>query len=86
MKKYEIFKNGQIIESDIPGKFAGIKTTMIFGRLDCKSGMRAKKENRVFFLAWEDAIAAGYRPCLLCKPKSNDEYKRKGGAWQTKKP
>jgi methylphosphotriester-DNA--protein-cysteine methyltransferase len=74
MKRYKIFKEGKIIESQIPGRFAGIKTMKIFGRLDCKSGMRAKKENRIFFHDWNDAIAAGYRPCRLCKPQPNDEY------------
>ena len=35
----------------------------IFGRLDCCSGVRMHKENRVFFLTWDDALANGYRPC-----------------------
>jgi len=68
MKKYKVLKGGKIIESDVPGKYAGWKPGKIFGRLDCKSGMRMKKENRVFFLTWDDAIAAGYRPCKKCKP------------------
>jgi methylphosphotriester-DNA--protein-cysteine methyltransferase len=68
MKKYKVLKNGRIIESDVPGKYAGWKPGKIFGRLDCKSGMRIKKENRVFFLTWDDAINAGYRSCKKCKP------------------
>jgi len=68
-KKYKILKNGNIIESKKPGKYAGWKKGKIFGRLDCTSGMRMKKENRVFFLTWKDAIAEGYRPCKLCKPQ-----------------
>ncbi len=67
-KKYKILKNGKIILSDIPGKYAGYKLGKIFGRLDCKSGMRMKKENRVFFLTWDDAIREGYRPCKNCRP------------------
>lgn len=67
-RKYKVLKNGEIVESDVPGKYAGWRPGKIFGRLDCKSGMRMKKENRVFFLTWEDALAAGYRPCKKCKP------------------
>lgn len=58
----------KIIESRIPGLFGGYKKDKILGRLDCKSGMRMKKENRVFFHSFEDAIACGYRPCKNCKP------------------
>ncbi len=69
MKKiYKVLKSNKIIESNIPGKFAGVKTTKIFGRLNCGAGKSAKKENRVFFLTWDDAIKHGYRPCKICKP------------------
>lgn len=73
-KKYKVLKDGHIIESVLPGKYAGWRPGKIFGRLDCKSGMRMKKENRVFFLTWEDAIRACYRPCKNCKPTQNDTY------------
>lgn len=75
-KKYKVLKNGKIVESDVPGNYAGNRPRKIFGRLDCKSGMRMKKENRVFFLTWEDAIAAGYRPCKNCKPVPDNEHKK----------
>ena len=65
---WKIIKNGKIVESEIPGRYAGYRVDKIFGRLDCKSGMRMKKENRVFFLSWEDATAEGYRPCKNCNP------------------
>lgn len=71
-RTWKILKNGKIIESEIPGRYAGYKIDRIFGRLDCQSGMRMKKENRVFFLSWEDAIAEGYRPCKNCKPTPHD--------------
>ncbi len=71
---YCVIKNGREIKSYVPGKYAGWKTGKIFGRLDCKSGKRMKKENRVFFLTWKDAIASGYRPCKKCKPAPNDKY------------
>ena len=68
VKKYKILKNGKIEESTMPGKFAGWKPGKIFDRLDSKSGMRMKKENRVFFLTLQDALDAGYRPCQKCHP------------------
>lgn len=67
-KLYKVLKGGRVIKSRKKGKYAGWKQGKIFGRLDCKSGMRMKKENRVFFLTWDDAIAADYRPCKKCKP------------------
>ena len=69
MKLYKILRKGKIILSPDSGLYAGNKPRKIFGRLDCKSGMRMKKENRVFFHSWEDAIEMGYRPCKNCKPK-----------------
>lgn len=50
------------------GAFAGWRPGKIYGRLDCKSGMRMKRENRVFFASREDAVACGYRPCKKCRP------------------
>jgi len=71
-KEYKLLKDGKTVISRIPGKYAGYKRGKIFGRLDCKSGMRMRKENRVFFLTWDDAIGEGYRPCKNCKPTPND--------------
>jgi hypothetical protein len=69
-KLYRVIKDGKEILSPIPGRFAGWRQGKIFGRLDCESGKRLmKKENRVFFLTYADAIKAGYRPCKKCKPK-----------------
>lgn len=65
---YKILKNGHIIESEVLGRYAGWKVGKIFGRLDCKSGMKMKKENRVFFHTYQDAINEGYIPCKKCKP------------------
>ena len=71
-------RDGQIVESKEKGRYGGWngrrKDRKIFGRLDCKSGMRMKKENRVFFRTWDDAIAVGFRPCKNCKPTPNDTY------------
>lgn len=73
-KLYRILKNKSFLLTLIPGRYAGNTTHKIFGRLDCKSGMRTFKENRVFFANWEDTIAAGYKPCERCKPLYSDKY------------
>jgi AraC family transcriptional regulator of adaptative response/methylated-DNA-[protein]-cysteine methyltransferase len=44
-----------------------VRTTGIFCRPTCPS-RQAKRENREFFATTGDAGAAGYRPCLRCKP------------------
>jgi AraC family transcriptional regulator of adaptative response/methylated-DNA-[protein]-cysteine methyltransferase len=45
----------------------GVKTTGIFCRPTCPS-KPALRQNREFFATASDATAAGYRPCLRCKP------------------
>jgi methylphosphotriester-DNA--protein-cysteine methyltransferase len=55
---------------------AGNARLRIYGRLDCPSGRRMKRENRVFFESEAEAVAAGYRPCAVCL---RDTYHR----WKT---
>lgn len=74
MKLYTILKDGEFIKSPISGEYAGWGPGKIFGRLDCKSGMRMKKENRVFFHTLEDAVNEGYRPCKKCKPIDEEDF------------
>ena len=74
LKLYKVIKDGEVIETETPGRYAGWGPGKIFGKLDCKSGMRMKKENRVFFASWQDAIDEGYRPCKNCKPIQEDTY------------
>lgn len=69
-------KDNKIILSDIPGTYAGYKPKKIFGTLNCKSGMRMKKENRVFFHNLEDAVKCGYRPCKNCKPIDEKDFQK----------
>ena len=73
-KFFYVIKNDVKTKSRVPGKYAGWKKGKIFGRLDCTSGKKMKKENRVFFLTWQDAINSGYRPCKKCKPTPDDKY------------
>lgn len=75
MKIYKILKDNKEILSKIPGEYAGWQPRKIFGRLDCKSGMKIKKENRVFFHTLEDAVNQGYRPCNKCKPIDEEDFK-----------
>ncbi len=73
---YVLLSGGKLVRSAIPGKYAGHKGYKIFGTLNCKSGMRIKKENRVFFLDLESAVKEGYRPCKLCKPLGEQDFLR----------
>lgn len=45
----------------------GNKKLKIYGHLNCKSGKRMNRENRVFFTDEKEAIAIGFRPCGNCK-------------------
>jgi hypothetical protein len=75
IKLYQVVnEKGETVRSPVPGRYAGWGPGKIFGRLDCKSGMRMKKKNRVFFTSWAAAVNAGYRPCKNCKPTPLDSY------------
>lgn len=58
--------------------FAGNKRLKIYGLLNCSSGKRMKKENRIFFNFEEQAIAAGYRPCGHCLTQQYKVWKNGG--------
>ena len=45
---------------------AGNRRLKIYGRLDCASGRRMQRANRVFFADEQEAVRAGYRPCGHC--------------------
>lgn len=47
--------------------FTAVKTTGIFCRPTC-GARKPKPENVEFFSQANEAMAAGYRPCLRCKP------------------
>ena len=53
--------------------FAGNEKLKINGKLNCNSGKRMKKQNRVFFTSAKEATLLGYRPCGHCM---RDEYKK----------
>jgi methylphosphotriester-DNA--protein-cysteine methyltransferase len=51
-------------------QFAGNFKLKIYGTLNCHSGKRMKKENRVFFKTVAEAISLGFRPCGNCMKKT----------------
>lgn len=57
-------------------QLGGNRKLKIYGRLNCHSGERMKRENRVFFEDEEEAILAGFRPCGQC-------FRNKYNAWKS---
>jgi methylphosphotriester-DNA--protein-cysteine methyltransferase len=55
---------------------AGNSRLKIFGHLDCASGKRMKKENRVFFRNEDEALSKGFRPCAHCMPEHYEIWKK----------
>lgn len=47
----------------------------IYGKLNCTSGKRMRKENRVFFKSEEEAISNGFRPCGHCMRSGYKKWK-----------
>lgn len=47
--------------------FAAVKTTGIFCRTTC-TARKPKQENVCFYDTFHEAMAAGYRPCKICRP------------------
>lgn len=76
MRKKKLYRvideTGATVLTTTPGTLAGWNggrpDRKIYGLLTCASGMRMKKRNRVFFSSVQAALAAGYRPCKICKP------------------
>ncbi len=64
------------LRAKIKGKailFGGNKKLKIYGTLNCNSGKRLKKENRVFFPTEKEALESNFRPCGNCM---NEAYKK----------
>lgn len=74
MIKYSEIRNAELYNK-IRRKeisFGGNIKLKIYGTLQCRSGKRMKRENRVFFSSESEAIEKGYRPCGHCMM---NEYK-----------
>lgn len=68
MIKHAAMKDDELRKLIRQGKIClgGNKKLRIYGRLNCKSGKRMKKENRIFFTSEEEAVNNGYRSCRHC--------------------
>ncbi|MCH5718002.1 Ada metal-binding domain-containing protein [Niabella hibiscisoli] len=55
--------------------WGGNQKLKIYGLLNCASGKRMKKINRVFFASEEDALLNGYRPCGRCMSRAYKNWK-----------
>lgn len=51
----------------------GNRNLKIYGTLNCASGKRMKRENRVFFTSEKEALQNEFRPCGHCMKQ---EYKK----------
>ncbi len=72
---------GRPYESATPGAYGGHRRSRIYGRLDCRTALRAIARggyvaHRVFFADAETAAAAGYRPCAVCLPEEYKQWKQ----------
>jgi methylphosphotriester-DNA--protein-cysteine methyltransferase len=56
--------------------FGGNIILKIYGTLNCKSGKRMKRENRIFFSSQQEANAAGYRSCGHCMHDAYVKWKQ----------
>jgi hypothetical protein len=66
--------------SPTPGRVGGHHQSKIYGRLDCRAALRAIARggyvaHRVFFADEPTALAAGYRPCAVCRPDAYRTWK-----------
>lgn len=59
--------------------FAGNRRLKIFGTLDCVSGRRMKRDNRIFFVSEDAAAALGFRPCGHCMPNAYRNWRSQSG-------
>lgn len=57
----------------------GNKKLKIFGKLNCTSGKRMLKLNRVFFTSASEAKYFGYRPCGHCMRQDYKIWKQENG-------
>ncbi|CAO3566332.1 unnamed protein product [Mortierella alpina] len=83
--------DGKPYESAVPGALGGHRGSRIYGRLDCRSALRAIArggyvKHRVFFLDEATAITAGYRPCGACMRQAYRSWKSTQPAKMSRKP
>ncbi|MFI6585847.1 hypothetical protein [Embleya sp. NPDC050493] len=75
-----IGSDGRPYRSTTPGTLGGTTNGRLYGRLDCRSALRAIARggyvaSRVFFADEAVAVAAGFRPCAVCLPAAYARWK-----------
>lgn len=55
--------------------FGGNKKLKIYGTLQCTSGKRMKRENRIFFASKNEAKQNDFRPCGHCMKEQYQKWK-----------
>ena len=55
--------------------FGGNRQIRIYGTLQCSSGKKMKRENRVFFITENEALTNNYRPCGHCMKTQYQKWK-----------
>jgi methylated-DNA-[protein]-cysteine S-methyltransferase len=60
--------------------YLGTPTTGIVCHATCRNARRVRPENRRPFRSVNDATAAGYRPCRVCRPAVGTEISEHGPA------
>lgn len=84
-RRYELIGvDGRPYASEVPGTLGGHRGTRIYGRLDCRTALRAIERggyvaHRVFFAGAAAARGAGYRPCAVCLPDAYREWRAASG-------
>ena len=71
-----IGRDGKPYQSPVKGTLGGHRKTHIYGRMNCRTALRAIAHggytaHRVFFLDEETAREADFRPCSVCM---HEEY------------
>ena len=76
-----MIKHSEISDIDLRRKikqreisFGGNNQLKIYGTLQCKSGKRIKRENRIFFSSENEAITNGFRPCGHCMRSAYESW------------
>ncbi|MDD7886183.1 Ada metal-binding domain-containing protein [Flavivirga sp. 57AJ16] len=75
---YHKYTSAKHLYSKIKNKkvsYGGNINLKIYGKLNCKSGKRMKKENRIFFSSKEEALIFGFIPCGHCMKTEYNEWK-----------
>ncbi len=54
-------------------KYVGSKFSIRYHLPTCKKARRIQERNRVLFNTAEEAVKAGYLPCGVCKPPTQDK-------------